>query len=83
MLNLLLDLLRAGGTRRVADLAAALDTTPELVEAMLEELGRLGYLKRMGGACGGACGGCSMSSLCATGGSGQVWMLTDKADQQN
>jgi hypothetical protein len=78
MLNHLLKLLQAGGTHRVVDLARALDTTPELVEAMLDDLSRMGYLKRMGGACSGTCGTCPMAGLCAAGSSGQLWTLTDK-----
>lgn len=78
MLSRLLELLQAGGTHRVADLARALDTTPELVEVMLDDLGRMGYLKRMGGACSGTCGSCSMAGLCAAGSSGQLWTLTEK-----
>ena len=78
MLNQLLELLRAGGTRRVTDLAHELDTTPMLVEAMLEDLGRMGYLRRVGGTCGEGCGGCSLAGLCSVGSGGQVWTLTEK-----
>ncbi len=83
MLNRLLDLLRAGGTRRVADLARELDTTPELVEMMLEDLCRMGYLKRVGGECGGKCAACPMAGLCAAGGAGKLWALTGKAAGAN
>jgi hypothetical protein len=79
MLNQLLELLRAGGTHRVADLARELETTSELVEVMLEDLGRMGYLKRVGGECGEGCAGCSLAGLCAAGDSGRVWALTEKA----
>lgn len=78
MLNRLLELLRAGGTRRVADLARELDTTPELVEVMLEDLCRMGHLKRVGGECGEACTSCPMSGLCAAGSDDQLWVLTEK-----
>jgi hypothetical protein len=77
MLNRLLDLLRAGGTRRVADLARELDTTPELVEVMLEDLCRKGYLRQVAGGCGEKCASCSMSGLCAAGGDGQLWVLAE------
>ena len=43
MLDQLLQLLRAGGTHRVSDLAHELETTPALVEAMLEGLVRMGH----------------------------------------
>ncbi|MCP4610374.1 MAG: hypothetical protein GY845_16810 [Planctomycetes bacterium] len=81
MLNRLLELLRVGGTHRVVDLARELDTTSALVEVMLEDLGRMGYLKRVGGECGGGCGGCSMAGSCAVGGGGQVWTLTENGSR--
>jgi len=49
-----------------------------LVEVMLEDLGRMGYLKRVDGACGGGCNGCSLAGLCAAEASGQVWTLIQK-----
>ncbi len=78
MLNRLLELLRAGGTHLVADLARELETTPALVEAMLEDLDRMGYLKRVVGECGGGCAGCSLAGLCTTGASKRVWTLMEK-----
>jgi hypothetical protein len=81
LLNQLLELLRAGGTYRVADLAHTLDTTPALVEVMLEDLGRRGYLKRLGGTCAGKCGACPLAGACTAGGGGQVWALVDGVDK--
>ena len=79
MLNQLLELLKAGGTHRVSDLASELETTPDLVEMMLEDLGRMGYLKRVGDECGGGCAGCSLAGLCSVGSGGQVWTLTKQS----
>jgi hypothetical protein len=78
MLNRLLELLQAGGTHRVANLARELETTPELVEVMLEDLVRMGYLKLVGGECDGGCAGCSLAGLCATGKDGRVWALAER-----
>ena len=78
MLNKVLERLRSGGTHRVADLARALETTPELVEMMLEDLVRMGYLNQVGGACGQSCAGCSLAGLCAAGEGGRVWALTER-----
>jgi len=86
MLNRLLELLRAGGTRRVSDLARELETTPALVEAMLEHMAQMGYLERVGGECGEKCAACSLGGLCAAGapstlpgtGSGWVWALAER-----
>ena len=77
MLNKLLELLRSGGTHRVADLAHALETTPGLVEVMLEDLDRMGYLRQVGGQCGQSCAGCSLAGLCAAGEGGRVWALAE------
>lgn len=77
MLNRLLELLRAGGTRRVADLARELDTTPELVEMMLEDLCRMGYLKRVSAECPASCQACPLAGVCAAGSPGQLWALAE------
>jgi hypothetical protein len=83
MLHRLLQTLRAGGTHRVSDLARGLDTTPQLVEAMLDDLARMGYLKRVSEECSGGCGTCPMAGTCAAGSSGQLWALTDREDGQD
>lgn len=86
MLNRLLELLREGGTRRITDLANELDTTPELVEAMLEDLARMGYLKRVSGQCSEKCAACPLAGMCSAGGasceagSGQVWAFAEKRE---
>jgi len=80
MLTRLLELLRMGGTHRVAELARELKTTPQLVEAMLEDLARMGYLKRVGGECGGGCASCPLAGLCTTGAdNGRVWALAERS----
>ena len=83
MLNRLLEMLRAGGTHRVSDLARELETTSELVELMLEDLHRLGYLRRVGADCSGGCTTCPVAGLCAAGSSGKLWALTDKGSSSN
>jgi hypothetical protein len=83
MLDRLLELLRAGDTRRVADVAHELDTTSELVEVMLEDLCRMGYLKRVRGACGGKCAACPVAGMCAVGGDERLWALTEKGTEVN
>jgi DNA-binding Lrp family transcriptional regulator len=87
MLDRLLELLREGGTRQIRDLAVELDTTPELVEAMLEDLARMGYVKRIGSACSSECTACPLSGTCVAGGSSHgetnaqrlaAWVSTEK-----
>lgn len=79
MLNELLTLLHEGGTHRVTDLAQVLDTTPELVEAMLEDLNRMGYIKSVRASCSEKCASCPLADSCAAGTGGeQIWTLVDK-----
>ena len=78
MLEKLLALLRQGGSHRVVSLAKDLDTTPLLVDTMLEDLGRMGYIRPMEASCGASCDSCPMSGLCASGSSTRVWVLTEK-----
>ena len=80
MLNRLLELMRVGSTHRVAELARKLDTTPALVEAMMGDLVRMGYLRRMGGDCHERCAGCSLACSCTAGTGGQAWVLTERGE---
>jgi predicted ArsR family transcriptional regulator len=77
----LLTILQAGGTRRVDELAHSLETTPQMVEAMLEELSRLGYLRRVSGGCSGRCGACPLAGMCQVASGGRVWTLTGRGRQ--
>lgn len=63
---------RVGSTQ---ELAAALDTSPAMVEAMVAELEQRGLLERVGD-CGDACAGCPVESACAPAVRGSAWMLT-------
>lgn len=90
MLNRLLDLMREGGTHRIRDLADELGATPVLVEVMLGDLARMGYVKRVDAqGCRSsprseACATCPLSGMCAAGmssreaGNGQVWRLAEE-----
>lgn len=82
MLERLLGLLRAGGAYRVGDLARALGTTPELVEAMLDSLQRLGYLKTVGHACAEPCTSCPLARACGPNASARLWTLSNPPDQK-
>jgi len=59
MLDKLIEKLQAGGTYSLNDLARELQTTPALVEMMLENLSRMGYIERGDNHCATGCGGCS------------------------
>ena len=81
MLFKLLEILRQGSVQTYATLAQRLDVSEALLEGMLADLERMGYLRRVGGACAGQCHGCTMAGTCAIGGAGRIWALTDKGAQ--
>jgi hypothetical protein len=78
MLQKLLAEIEKGGTLNPAALAVGLQTSPGLVEMMLEDLERRGLLSRLATQCSSAeaCGGCPTASKCTPGGQPQarVWM---------
>jgi len=91
MLEKLLQILRSGGTRTLAELAHDLETTVPLVQMMVEELTTLGYLTPAGGGhpstspcpghsvdCSAGCARCQLAASCVVGGSTRVWALTDR-----
>jgi hypothetical protein len=88
VLNQLLGMLAEGGVHTPAELANRLDVTERLVDQMLIDLSRMGYLRSVsGGSCQtlpgddpGPCADCPLSNACAVCEPGaQVWALTQKA----
>lgn len=71
LLEQLLGLVADGGLSTCAELARSLSVSRSLLEAMLEELARLGYLRRVASGCAGHCAGCSVA------GRGRAWALTE------
>ncbi len=78
MLEQLLDELRMGKSWQVVDLAHKLDTTPALVEMMLHDLERMGYVQALRGECPGKCSGCAAAGQCAVGAGMRVWTLSER-----
>jgi hypothetical protein len=82
MLMRLLVLIGRGGIQRPRDLAAELGTTPALVEGMLADLERMGYLASVPDQCGpSACHGCGQACAGPLGmivRGGKMWALTAK-----
>ncbi len=78
MLQKLLDKLAAGGVHSYADLCRELEVSEGLLEQILTDLERMGYLKRVGADCETHCAGCPMNNACAVGRPGQIWTLTEK-----
>ncbi|HUT18656.1 MAG TPA: hypothetical protein VM366_05795 [Anaerolineae bacterium] len=81
MLRGILQRLTPGGTWTIARLADELDTTPQLVEAALDELARRGYIRPVGqadaGACTtGVCTACPVSGGCVRRTGARVWSTT-------
>lgn len=81
MLDRLLQILAEGGTHSYADLTRALGVSEALLQQMIEDLARMGYLKPLGADCRAKCEGCPVAGICAVGGRGQVWSLTEKGSQ--
>jgi hypothetical protein len=79
---MLIDLLARiakGGLHNPADLSIALGTTHELLEQMLDDLVRLGYLDPVMNSCSPAtCPSCSGCCTASVGSSGRMLVLTKK-----
>jgi hypothetical protein len=82
MLEELLRLIGAGGVVRLEDLSRELKVTQPLLETMLNDLDRMGYLRPLESACAGGCAGCSSGGgLCSVFGGGKVWVLSEKGSR--
>lgn len=77
MIEELLRILAEGGIHSYEDLASRLSVPMPLLEMMLEDLSRLGYLRSANNDCGSHCAGCSMGG-CSITGPGRLWTLTEK-----
>ncbi len=88
MLEKLLAMLRRGNVYSYADLARELGVSEALLEGMLENLARLGYLRLVSNPPAGCepagefCRKCAMKGACAVGGQGRVWTLTQKGSRK-
>jgi len=78
MLEALLQEIRLGGTLETHRLAVRLGTSPQVVQAMLEHLGRAGYLQNYT-ACSSGCTGCGLSDTCVPQGrTARLWQSGSK-----
>jgi hypothetical protein len=77
MLEELLRRVAQGGVHSYEELASGLAISPAMLEAMLEELARLGYLRAVDASCDSGCHGCSAGG-CSVAGRGRLWSLTEK-----
>ena len=76
MLAKLQAILQRGGTVTLDQAARELDTSPEVVRALLDHLTRLGGLRQMTTSCDSACAGCTLARDCERTAQGQVWQVT-------
>jgi DNA-binding IscR family transcriptional regulator len=82
MLMRLLQLVAEGSVHSYATLAGRLDVSTGLLEQMLQDLARMGYVAPVGGACDTSqCHHCPLGGGCATDAQGNVWVLTAKGAQ--
>ena len=77
MLETLLALVAEGGIHSYDELAKRLSIPLPLLEVMLADLARLGYLRAVDDGCASHCGGCPVGP-CSVVGSGRLWTLTQK-----
>jgi hypothetical protein len=78
MLEQLLGALAEGGVHRHSDLARSLGVGEGLVQQMVEDLVRMGYLEPLRRACYEKCTECATVDVCVGGTQGQAWTLTRK-----
>jgi len=81
LLEQLLALVRRGGVRSIAEVAAELGTTPALVETMLEDLARRGHLRPVETQCRRECAGCAQACRCTVTGGGRAWQMELPGEQ--
>jgi len=77
MLTQLLTLIQQGAARSKADLARQMNVSPALLEEMIQQLVKLGYLQDL--ACASDhCDACAAKGGCFTGAGQHFWILTAK-----
>jgi len=77
MLEKLLHEIRSAEIIQPSELAVRLDTSPLMIQMMLEDLERRGFLTQIQSSCSSTCGSCSLNSSCSSnnGQRGRVWKL--------
>ncbi len=78
LLERLLALLRQGGVLSISEVAEELGTSPELVETMLDDLARRGYVRPVEAQCGLKCAGCPYACGGGVAGAGRLWRVEEE-----
>jgi hypothetical protein len=76
MLQQILQAVSAGGVYSLPQLAIQLNISVELLESMIDDLVRMGYLKPVCTSCAEHCHDCPEANSCGTGSGGRAWTLT-------
>jgi DNA-binding IscR family transcriptional regulator len=78
VLEILLRLVASKGTECSAELARRLGVSPALMENMLEELTRQGYLEIVVEGCSAPCEHCPLRAACRFQRQARIWALTPR-----
>jgi biotin synthase-like enzyme len=78
MLTQVLAQLAKGNITSLTDLASRLDVSLDLIEQMLLDLERAGYIASVNTDCQHNCAHCSQSSSCGLMTQGRIWSVTPK-----
>ena len=81
MLDRLLQHLGRGGVQVLDDLSQQLGITRPILEAIIWDLERMGYLKKVEQSCSQQCKGCASHNLCTLVGNSHIWTLTEKGQR--
>ena len=76
MFDKLLVLLKRGGTLTLDQMARELDTTPEVVNGMVDHMARQGWLHAMSASCDSACSACLFARDCVRTDQQRIWLAT-------
>ena len=82
VLQKLLEVIAKGGVHIYGDLARELEVSQELVEAMVADLARQGYLQLALSDCPSRCPTRPLARTCAVGEPGRVWVWAPLPDRQ-
>lgn len=80
MIEKVLKIVAEGGIHSYRDLADQLSITEAFLQAMLEDLTRLDYLRAVGTGCENKCASCPVGG-CSIAGPGKLWSLTEKGSR--
>jgi len=80
MLRELIRVIAEGQAHSQVELARRLGVSEGLVEQMLEDLARMGYLESVA-SCAEECAACPLARMCIVGRPRRAWVLTEKGQR--